>query len=599
LVFGMPHAGYRYWLVEAGGMRFIRTLLVLFAAGVLGAAPPAAQVTVKLIAINDFHGYLEPSETFTLPDPADPQKKIRVPVGGAAYLATAIAALKAENPRNVVVGAGDMVGASPLGSAIFHDEPTIQALNAMGLEFTSVGNHEFDEGKAELLRKQRGGCRPGGKIGADTCLIDRTFSGAKYRYLAANVIDDATGKTLFPPYAIKYFDAGSGKRVGIAFIGVVLRDTPVVTTALGVRGLHFADEATTINALLPGIYAQGVHAVVVLIHQGIFTSVGYNDPSCAGADGDLLPILDKLDRSIRLVVSGHTHRAYLCASGQGTNNPHVFYTSAGLYGQIVSDINVDLDVATGTIANISARNELVINDRAPNPLARTDSALAPDPAIAALVARYEGATAPLVNRVIGRATSDITLDGMEVARGGSGEDAMGNVIADARIAATNAPPQSAVIAFINAGGIRSFLRAGDVTFGNAYSVEPFGDLLYTETLTGGQLIALLDEQWIGKKEVELLGVSRGFSYTWDASKPDGATKLVPGSVQFNGKALDLSANYRVTVDGFQADGGDGFVVLRQGTQKIAGPFDLDALDAYITAHSPLAPPPLDRIVRLH
>jgi 5'-nucleotidase len=580
-------------------MRFLRALLVLLAVAVLGAAPPPAEITVKLIAINDFHGYIEPSETFKLPDPSDPQKMLSVPVGGAAYLATAIAQLKAENPRNVVVGAGDMVGASPLGSALFHDEPTIQALNAMGLEITSVGNHEFDNGKAELLRKQRGGCFPGGKIGVDTCLIDHAFTGAKYKYLAANVIDDATGKTLFPPYTIKYFDAGNGKRVGIAFIGVVLKGTPVVTTAAGVRGLHFNDEAATINALLPSIYAQGVHAVIVLIHQGIFTQVGYNDPSCAGADGDLLPVLDKLDRSIRLVISGHTHRAYLCASGQGTNNPHVFYTSAGMYGQVVSDINVDLDVTTGKIANISARNELVINDRAPNPIARTEQALSPDPAIAALVARYEKATAPLVNRVIGHLSADLSLDGMETVHGGSGETAIGNVIADARLAATKAAPQSDDIAFINAGGIRSDLLSGDVTYGEAYKVEPFGDLLYTETLTGAQLITLLDEQFIGKKEAELLGISHGLAYTWDASKPDGASKVVPGSVTFNGKPLDLTASYRVTIDGFQADGGDGFVVLRQGTKKIAGPFDLDALDNYITAHSPLAPPPLDRIIRLH
>jgi 5'-nucleotidase len=588
-------------------MRFMRALFVLCAAGLLGAAPPADQVTVKLIAINDFHGYLEPSETFALPDPADAQKNVRVPVGGAAYLASAIAALKAQNPRNVVVGAGDMVGASPLSSALFHDEPAIAALNAMGLEFTSVGNHEFDAGKAELVRKQRGGCLPAGTVGADTCLIARTFTGAKYRYLAANVIDEATGKTLFPPYAIKYFDAGGGKRVGIAFVGIVLRDTPVVTTAAGVRGLQFTDEAAAVNAQLPAIYAQGVHAVVVLIHQGITTKVGYNDPSCAGAAGDLLPVLDKLDRSIRLVVSGHTHRAYLCANGQGTNNPHVFYTSAGRYGQIVSDISVSIDLPTGTIANIAARNELVVNDRGPNPLAATLPALSPVPAIAALVARYVDASAPLVNRVIGRITADISLDGMEVARGGSGETAMGDVIADARVAATSASPQAAAIAFMNAGGIRSSLHfrsstvpkaPGDVTFGETYNVEPFGDLLYTETLTGAQIITLLDEQWIGKKDVELLSVSRGLTYTWDASKPDGGSKLVPGSVKFNGAALDLAASYRVTVDAFLADGGDGFVVLCQGTQKMPGPTDLEALGAYIAARSPLAPPPSDRIVRL-
>lgn len=366
---------------------FLRAFVVLLAVGVLGAAPPDAQIAVKLIAINDFHGYLEPTETLALPDPADPQTIFHVPVGGAAYLASAIADLKAANPHNVVIGAGGMVGASPRSSAFFHDEPAIQALSAMGLEFSSVGNDEFDEGRAELLRKQHGGCRPGGKIGVDTC-VGGPFTGAKYEYLAANVIDDATGKTLFPPYAIKYFDADNGKRVGIAFIGVMLYDMP------SVPGLRFADEAATINALLPSINAQGVHAVVVLIHQGITTTVSYDDPSCAGASGDLLSELDKLDRSIRLVISGHTQAAYLCASGQGTNNPHVFYTSAGKDGQIVSDINVNLDVATGTITGISARNELVVNDSAPNPLARTVSAQQPSPAIAALLARYEAVLRP-------------------------------------------------------------------------------------------------------------------------------------------------------------------------------------------------------------
>lgn len=386
VAFGALHAGYRFRRGEARAVRRFGTLLrifaVLLAAGVLGAAPPGPQIAVKLIAINDFHGYLDPSEAFALPDPADPQITLRVPVGGAAYLATAIADLKAANPRNVVVGAGGMVGASPPDSAFFHDEPTIQALSAMGLEFTSVGTTEFGEGKAELLRKQHGGCRPGGKIGVDTC-FGGPFTGAKFEYLAANVIDEATGKSLFPPYAIKYFDAGGGKRVGIAFIGVVLHGTPPVT------GLRFADEAATINALLPSINAQGLHAVVVLIHQGITTTVSYDDPSCAGAAGDLLPELDNLDRSIRLVIGGHTQSAYLCASGQGTNNPHVFYTSAGKYGEIVSDINLNLDVATDTIVGISARNELVVNDRAPNPLARTVSAQVPNPAIAALVARYD------------------------------------------------------------------------------------------------------------------------------------------------------------------------------------------------------------------
>jgi 5'-nucleotidase len=589
-------------------MRFTRAFVLLLAVGLLAAAPPVATVTVKLIAINDFHGYLQPSEVMPLPDPADPAKTLRVPVGGAAYLATRIARLKAVNPNNVVVGAGDMVGASPLSSALFHDEPTIEALGAMGLEYTSVGNHEFDQGRVELLRKQNGGCRPGGTIGTDTCMTNGTFSGAKYRYLAANVIDASTGKTLFAPYAIKYFDAGNGQRAGIAFIGVVLKDTPTVTTGAGVRGLQFKDEADTINALLPAIAAQGVHAVVVLIHQGIFTQVGYNDHSCAGADGDLLPVLNRLDPSIKLVVSGHTHRAYICPAGQGSTNKTVYYTSAGRYGQIVSDIDVALDPVTDTIVNVQAQNDLVVNDTAPDPIAATVPALPPAPVVAALVKRYVTASAPLVNHVIGHITADMTVDGEDTVHGGSGETTMGDVIADARLASVGAPPQSPNIAFINAGGIRSALRftatdgshaPGDVTYGEAYSVEPFGDLLYTETLTGAQVLTLLDEQFAGKKDPELLGVSRGLSYTWDASLPVDKSRVVPGSVRFNGKAIDPNGAYRITVDAFLIDGGDGFTVLRAGTNKTSGPIDLDALDAYITAKSPLSPGPHDRIIRLH
>jgi 5'-nucleotidase len=588
-------------------MRIVRSLFLLMAVGILGAASPGQQVTIKLIAINDFHGYLQPSEKFPLGVSGE-AKKTAVPVGGVAYLASAIARIKAENPLNAVVGAGDMVGASPLSSALFHDEPSIEALNAAGLEFTSVGNHEFDEGRNELLRKQNGGCRPGGKIGVDTCMTGGAFGGATYKYLAANVIDDATGKTLFPPYAIKSFDSGNGNRVGVAFIGVVLREAPSMINASGVRGLHFTDEAAAINALLPAIYAQGVHAVVVLIHQGIATNVDYDDRSCAGAAGDLLPILDKLDPSIRLVISGHTHRAYICPHGEGSHNARVYYTSAGRYGQIVSDIDVTLDAASGTIAGVDAHNKLVVNDSGSNPMASTLPALPAVPPIAALVARYATASAPLVNRVIGRITADITLEGHEVQRGEPGESAMGDVVAESRLAASTASPMNAQLAFINDGGVRSFLAftsmvngktPGNVTYGEAYSVTPFGDVLYTETLTGTKIITLLDQQFAGKKDVELLGIAGPLTYAWDAKKPDGTSKVVPGSVRFKGKPIDPKALFRVTVDGFLLDGGDKFVVLRDGAKKTAGGVDLDAFVKYLGAHAPLAPPARTHVTRLN
>ena len=575
----------------------------------MGAGPAGQQLTVKLIAINDFHGYLQPSETFELPAPGDEKKLIPIPVGGVAYLAAKIAEIKAENPLNVVVGAGDMVGASPLSRRrSFTTNRRSKRSTRPASRSPSVGNHEFDEGRDELLRKQHGGCRPGGTIGVDTCMTGGAFSGAAYQYLAANVIDDATGKTLFPAYAIKYFDAGNGKKAGIAFIGVVLHGTPADVNAKGVRGLHFADEATTINALLPSIYAQGVHAVVVLIHEGIATKVGYDDRSCAGADGDLLPELNRLDPSVRLVISGHTHHAYICPHGEGSTNPHIYYTSAGRYGQIVSDIDVTLNVAGDTIANVDAHNKLVVNDNGPNPMASTLPAIAPVPAIAALVTRYVTASAPLVNRVVGKITADITLEGHEVRQGGTGESEMGDVIADARLAATKSSPLNAELAFINDGGVRSFLTytssvtkktPGNVTFGEAYSVTPFGDVLYTETITGAKLRTLLDEQFIDKKDVELLGISGGLTYTWDASLPDGKTKIIPASVKINGVPVDPKALIRVTVDGFLVGGGDKFVILRDGAKKVPSIIDIDALTDYLGKHEPLAPPQRNRITRLN
>lgn len=587
-------------------MRHVRGLILMLAIGILGAAPPGA-ITVKLIAINDFHGYLQPSEKFqTTAD--DGKTKIAVPVGGAAYLAAAIAKIKAENPLNAVVGAGDMVGASPLSSALFHDEPTIEALGAAGLEYTSVGNHEFDGGRVELLRKQNGGCFPGGKIGTDTCMNAGTFSGAAYKYLAANVIDEKSGKSLFAPYAIKYFDAGNGKRAGIAFIGLVLHDTPTIVAAAGMRGLKITDELATINALVPAIHAQGVNAIVILIHQGVITNGSYDDHACPGAGGDLLPILDKLDPSIRLVISGHTHRAYICPHGEGSKNPNVYYTSAGRYGQIVSDIDVMLDIASDTITGVDAHNKLVINDTQPNPLASTVPALAPVPAIAAAVARYVGASAPLVNRVVGKITADITKDGERKQSGESGETAIDDAVAESRLAATAGKPFGAQLAFINGGGVRTTLpytstvngkTPGDVTFGEVSAVIPFGDVLYTETVTGAKIITIIKQQFLGKGDHELLGIGGPLTYTYDASKPDGTDKIVPGSVKYKGKPIDPKALFRITVDTFMLGGGDNYTVFAAGANKKPAVNDLDAFIAYLSAGAPVAPPKRDHVTRLH
>jgi len=566
--------------------------------GGTGAGAPST-ANVRLIAINDFHGNLDLTGSLNVPDPADPSKTVSEPVGGAAYLATMIAQLKQDHPLNVVVGAGDQVGASPLISALFHDEPTVQALSEMGLELTSVGNHEFDKGKTELLRLQNGGCRAGGAVGSDTCLDGGTFAGASFEYLAANVIDDATGKPLFAPYAIKEFALAGGSKIRIGFIGLVLKETPSIVTPEGVAGLTFKDEADTANALVADLQAQGVKAIVVLIHQGIFTSVAFDDKSCADARGELLPVLDRLDPAIDVVVSGHTHWAYIC-KGQGTTNAKPLYASAGSYGRYVTAYDLTIDTASGDITAVSADNKLVVNDSKSNPAPAAYPTLAANATVQTLVDRYKAAAAPLTNKVVGRIETDLKRT-----QNTAGESPLGDVIGDAQLAATQGESQKAVVAFMNPGGIRADFQAaqisggeaaGEITYGEAFTVQPFYNSLVTMTLSGAQIYQLLAQQWVGQTSPRFLQVSQGFSYRWDASKDD-ADKVVDGSVTINGVAVDKSKSYRITVNSFLAGGGDNFTVLAQGSDRVGGDLDIDALVAYLGAHQPLAPPAQDRILR--
>jgi len=562
-------------------------------------APPADNIDVRLIAFNDLHGYIDaPGDT--LKAPARDGGTVSLPVGGAAYLAGAIQAAQAGHPRNIVVAAGDLVGASPLDSGLFHDEPTIEALNRMGLELSSVGNHEFDHGRLELLRKQNGGCFPGGVRGQDTC-IDGDFPGAAFHYLAANVIDTASGQTLFPPYEIKTLNAGEGRKVSIAFIGLVLKSTPTMVAPDGVAGLSFTDEADAANALLPQIHAQGVNAVVVLIHQGGATDGFYNDKSCPGLHGDILPILDRLDPAFRVIVSAHTHQAYNCRyAGR-------LLTSAGSYGRLLSTIDLRLSTRDGSIVDATADNIAVVNDRQASPDPMTYPAFSADPQVAALVARYDALAAPITGRVVGRQLADITrapLNDPASARP-SGQTALGELVADSRLEATRA--QGAVAALINLTGVRADLLAGqasagekpgEITYGEAYQVLPFGDHLVTMTLSGAQLYTLLAEQWANKGRARMFQVSQGFSYSWDDSLPADSGKVVPGSLKIDGKPVRADAHYRITVDDFLASGGDGYAALGAGTERVRSGLDIDAFAAYLEQHSPLAPPGSDRVTRL-
>lgn len=533
------------------------------------ASAQAAPVELRILAINDFHGYLQPPPGgIGIDNPADKADKITVAAGGAEHMATAVRELREGHKNNIFVAAGDLIGASPFLSAMFHDEPTIESLDMMGLAVASVGNHEFDEGKHELLRMQHGGCHP-----IDRCQGPHPFLGAKFRYLAASTFEKSTGKTVFPPYEIREFDG-----TAVAFIGLTLKGTPNLVSPTGVADLEFRDEADTVNALVPELKARGVEAIVVLIHEGGFPAGDYNE--CPGISGPIVDIVKKFDRAVDVVVSGHTHRAYVCEiDGR-------LVTSADKYGTVVTSIDLTLDPVTRD----------VVSARADNVIVRT-AAFAPDPAQTALLETYDRLAAPIANRPAGSVTETLSRAPNE-----AGESVLGDIVADAQLAATSAEANGgAVIAFTNPGGVRSDItknEEGAVSYGDVFASQPFRNQLVTLTLTGAQIKDMLEQQWLDPRRPRILQVSKGFSYSWDAAMPVG-DRVAADSLSLNGQRLDPAAGYRVTVNSFLAVGGDGFTVFTAGIAPQVGVYDVDALYLYFKANSPIAPATGNRIVRLN
>lgn len=550
---------------------FHATLLgSVLCAGLAGcAAPPAASgtpVELKILAINDFHGNLRPPQGgVRIRDPQDPGKTVAVPAGGAEYLATAVREAAAKNPNHTFVAAGDLIGASPLLSALFHDEPTIESLSLMGLDAAAVGNHEFDKGSAELLRLQRGGCHP-----HDGCKGPQPFAGARFQYLAASTIDTRTGQTLLPPYTVRRYGG-----IPVAFIGLTLKDTPQIVVPAGVAGLEFRDEAQTVNALVPQLRAQGIEAIVVLIHEGGLPTGDYDE--CPGISGPIVDIVKKLDKAVDLVISGHTHRAYNCRiDGR-------LVTSADKYGTLFTEIDVRLDPATRDVRQASAHNVVV----------RTDT-YAKDAAQTQLLAAYERLAAPLAQRVVGRATAPFPRDESR-----AGETPVGQLVADAQLAATTSA--GAQIALMNPGGLRAALVGdadGTLRYEHLFSVQPFYNNLVTITLSGAQLQRALEQQWSDQPKPRILQVSRGFAYAWDGTRPAGQ-RIVPGSLQLDGRPIAADQRLRVTINSFMASGGDGFTVFpTEGKQRSTGAMDVDALETYIRAAGTVAPGTAPRIRRV-
>jgi 5'-nucleotidase len=577
----------------------MRHLSILLAVSTLTAcATPRTErqatgpVAVKIIALNDFHGALEPPGN-SVPTTSPAGATVDVPAGGAAHLATAVARLKAQNPNNLVVAAGDLTSASPFVSSQFLDEPTILAMNLIGLDLNAVGNHEFDRGPEELKRLQGGGCVQ--HTGRKPCRVDPTFPGASFKYLAANV-RTRDGGTLFPATAIRSLGTGA-RAVRVGFIGLTLRTTPSLVVPSSVATLTFEDEADTINALVPRLRADGAAAIVVLIHQGLYTKVGYNDKSCGGVSGDLLPILAKLDPAVDLVVSGHTHRAYVCDYATVDPARPMLVTSAGRNGTMLTDIELLVDPARRRVTAKRADNLIVqgaayTNASGAVPLRPEFPVYAAEPRVAALVDRYVAAASPVAARVVGRMSAPATRQ-----RTPSGESVLGNLIADVQRQATDTD-----IAFMNGEGLRADLNPatdGSVTYGQLYAVMPFGNTLQVKGMTGAQIRHVLEQQFDSASNTverpNMMMVSKGLTYRYDLRRPAGARVV---DLRLNGTPINETRTYRVGVSNFLAAGGDNFTGFTQGTDLPGGAEDIDAFEAFVRAAGTLVPPAADRITRV-
>ncbi|MEU3933864.1 bifunctional metallophosphatase/5'-nucleotidase [Streptomyces sp. NPDC029044] len=574
------------------------TVGALAAAGLPGSATagedhrkgghwPGRYQDVQLLSFNDLHGNLEPpagSSGRVTEHQHDGTTKT-IDAGGVEYLATHLRQARKGEKYSITAAGGDMVGASPLISGLFHDEPTIEALNKLDLDVTSVGNHEFDEGARELARLQNGGCHP-----KDGCYTDKKFKGADFPYLAANVLDEKTKKPILKPYWVW---KKNGVKVG--FIGVTLEGTPDIVSAEGVKGLSFKDETETINKYAKVLQKQGVKSIVALIHEGGFpasTSYNYDCDSPGAGDGISGPIVDiakNVTPQVDALVTGHTHNAYVCSIADPAGKPRMV-TSAASFGRLYTDTTLTYDRRTGDIARTAVKSA--------NRVVTRDVPKAPD--MTELISKWNTLAAPIGNKPIGWISGDIGNTGTE--------SPLGDLIADAQLAHGKQLDPETDLALMNPGGIRAPLTYpakaaegdGVVTYAEGFTVQPFANTVNLQDFTGAQLIQVLKEQVTGPNAAapKVLQVSSGLTYTLDLTK-SGADRVVTDSIRLNGSAIDPAATYRVATNSFLAGGGDGFPTLGQGTNDVVGSDDLTALEQYLTANSsaatPIAPPKADRI----
>jgi 5'-nucleotidase len=508
------------------------------------AAPASggARFQVHLLGVNDLHGNLTGAGLrYT-----DPYTGLNAPAGGAGVLAHALRQREAAHPgTTLLVHAGDMVGGSPPESGLLQDEPTIRVLNELGFDVGTPGNHEFDEGLGEFFRLLDGGDHPA---------TEGTFEGQAFPQVSANVVSSRSGLPLLPPYAVKRVNG-----VKIGFLGATTVTTPTIVTEAGVRGVRFLDEADAVNRYVPALKRQGVEAMVLLIHEG-GTQSAFPEGTISPRISEIVP---RLHDEIDLVMAGHSH-SVLNAEVDGR-----LVVQASSFGRAFEDVTLTLSRRSRDVVAASAEVVPVWRNDPPG----STSPVPADPAVQAIVDRAVEAVAPLVNRKVNTAAVDLPNSAAP-----SGESALGNLIADAQRATMKTQ-----LALMNPGGIRAGISAGEVTWGELFAVQPFGNDLVGMNLTGAQVWTLLGQQF-QRPFNRILQIS-GLHYRYRSSGPGGGEILgvwtgAPGD-ETNPVPNDPGVTYTVTVNSFLAGGGDNFTVLREGTDRVVGPVDLDALVDYV------------------
>jgi 5'-nucleotidase len=581
---------------------------------VADAAPsPKPDVPVQLIAMNDFHGRIAntsgaDSQQITAPGPdgayGTPDDIVSI-VGGAANVAATVNQLQSsfraasgEKSGSWFVGAGDLISASPFESSVFKDEPTIEVLDAMGLDASSVGNHEFDRGTEELRRISAAtdgtysddvtACQ--GIVPGETGCFgegEHAFDGADFPYLAANVVSKETGEPMLPPYQV--FDMPGGRKV--ALIGVVTDTTPTIVAPDGVADVEFIDEADAVNKYVPELTRRGVEAIGVLVHEGGQQNgpAGANPNGCNTLTGPIVDINNRVDDEVDLIVSAHTHAAYNCKLPVPGGQDRLV-TSAGFYGRLVSDIRLTLDARTGEVDRSATYQATNV------PVTRTN----PDAHVQSIVDYWVAKSAVAGNRVVGSATADI---GRSVSSQRPFEQPIGNLVAQAQLEGLQEEqfgfPE---IAFMNPGGVRTDILAGEVTYRELFNVQPFGNTANTITLTGADIDDVLEQQYqqdpdgpagpnnAGPRNTRLtMGTNEGFVWSYDLTQTYG-NRVPDDSIKLNGVTIVPSQTYRVAANSFLTAGGDSFTAFLNGSAVTTGPVDVDVLVEYFEQNSPVSPP---------